>query len=81
MTGGASKMSNDDARDLAEKVIAATDLRGYSAAYHGCRKSTLVDDEWDVVYDLVAPTGQRMDGGLVVIVDGKTRTARVCDEL
>jgi hypothetical protein len=86
-------MSSDDARDLAEKVIAATDLRGDSplsaatdlrgsrAAFHGCRKSTLVDDEWDVVYDLVASTGHRMAGGLVVIVDGKTRTARVCDEL
>jgi hypothetical protein len=79
--GEGKAMSNDDARDLAEKVVASTDLRGYSAAFHGCRKSTLAEDEWDVVYDLVAPTGQRMSGGLVVIVDGKTRTARVCDEL
>jgi hypothetical protein len=82
MTGGDSKkMTNDDARDLAEKVLASTDLRGYSAAFHGCRKSTLSEDEWDVVYDLVAPTGQRVGGGLVVIVDGKTRQARVADDL
>jgi hypothetical protein len=74
-------MSNDDARDLAEKLVATTDLRGYQAAYQGCRKSTLVPDEWDVVFDLVASGGQRMQGGLVVIVDGKTGTARLSDDL
>ncbi len=74
-------MKSDDARELADKVVAGMDLRGYSADFHGCRESTLVPDEWDVVFDLVAPTGERMSGGLVVIVDGKTGTARVSDDL
>lgn len=74
-------MRSDDARVLAEKLIETTDLRGYSAAYQGCRKSTLSEDEWDVVFDLVAPTGQRMAGGMVVIVDGKTGTARMADDM
>jgi hypothetical protein len=74
-------MSHDDARDLAEKLLATTDLRGHRAAYHGCRRSTLAPDEWDVVFDLVAQGGQRMPGGLVVIVDGKTGTARLSDVL
>jgi hypothetical protein len=73
-------MNNDDARDLAELVIATTDLRGHRAVYQGCRRSTLVDHEWDVVFDLVAQGGQRLPGGLVVIVDGTTRTARLADD-
>lgn len=73
-------MKSDEARALAETVVASTDLRGYGAAYHGCRQSTLSPDEWDVVFDLVAPTGERMSGGLVVIVDGKTGTARLADD-
>lgn len=74
-------MKSDDARALAEREVAKTDLRGYRAAYHGCRQSTLAPDEWDVVFDLVGPNGQTMSGGLVVIVDGKTGTARVSDDL
>lgn len=72
-------MSWDDARVLAEKLIETTDLRGYRAAYAGCRESPLVPHEYDVVFDIVSPAGDRLEGGLVVVVDGKNRTARLSD--
>jgi hypothetical protein len=74
-------MRCDDARTLAEKLLATTDLRGYSAAYSGCRQSELVPHEWDVVFDVVAPGGARMSGGIVVVVDGRTGAARMSDQL
>lgn len=74
-------MSWDDARRLAEKLLEKTDLRGYRAAYSGCRESTLVPHEWDVVFDVEAPGGDRVNGGIVVIVDQTTRSARLSDSL
>jgi hypothetical protein len=74
-------MSYDDARMLAEKLIETTDLRGYRAAYSGARRSSLVPTEWDVVFDVVAPGGDRVSGGLVVVVDQNTRAARLSDSL
>jgi hypothetical protein len=74
-------MSCDDARMLAEKLIETTDLRGYRASYSGARRSPLVPTEWDVIFDVVAPGGDRVDGGIVVVVDQATRSARLSDSL
>jgi hypothetical protein len=40
-----------------------------------------VPHEWDVVFDVVAPGGARMSGGIVVVVDGRTGAARMSDQL
>jgi hypothetical protein len=72
-------MREEDARAIATTFIASLDARGFRYALAEARRGDRF--EWCVSFDVFNPGGHLMDGPVVVLVDGRTRKARLLEGL
>jgi hypothetical protein len=70
-------MNIEEARAIAERFLATQGMRGFKAVFEEAHKSKTCLDSWAVSFQLYAPEGGLVDGGLLIIVDEATGKARV----
>ncbi len=71
------KIRPEDVRIIAETLLAHDEDDRFRYAFVGCSPSTTTRGEWSAVFDVFTSDGALIDGPIVVIVDEKTRKARV----
>lgn len=69
----------EDVRVIAETLIANLDKRGFRYVFVGCRPSQINRGEWTAAFDVFAPDGALIDGPVMVVVDQRTRRARLVE--
>lgn len=69
-------ISKEQAQRLAVQHVQGLDLRGYryELVEVACREK--FPDEWDVVFDVYTPSGNLMDGPVVLVVEKATGKVR-----
>ncbi len=70
-------MRSEDARVIAETLVASMDLRGFRAVFAECHRSESRSREWVALFDVYSPGDHLVDGPMTIIVDAQTRTARL----
>lgn len=72
-------MREEDARAIAATFVASLDTRGYRYELAEARRGDRL--EWCVSFDVFSPVGHLIDGPMVVLVDERTRKARLLEGL
>ncbi|HSV71243.1 MAG TPA: hypothetical protein VLI72_14135 [Methylibium sp.] len=69
-------ISREQAQQLAVQYVQGLDLRGYryDPVEVACRDK--FPDEWDVVFDVYTPSGNLMDGPVIIVVEKATGKVR-----
>lgn len=72
-------MTEDEARDSAERLIATLDMKGHSARFAEAKNQSRFSGEWSVIFDIHSPRGNLIDGPIVVIVSEADGSARLME--
>ncbi|MCA1198708.1 hypothetical protein K9B35_12080 [Sphingomonas sp. R647] len=72
-------MSLEQAKLLADKYIAAQDLKGWRFQVVEAHRAGVDPDNWTVIVDCFSPEGGLVDGPKILIVNGVTGEVRTLE--